>query len=266
MNPTLDPYLQKISEASNVLNNAKNEREAGVAKMKTDSGYADKQTALDTATRTLYETQKRLDSLPENVKQRTSGRPVTQAQMSRILASESDPLAAQARSAAMSRQEADSSLSRLDQAIKDWIGQYNSDISNRVTGLGMESDALFKNFQAQEAKAVRDQEMEFQREMARIQKEQADQDRANQLKMAQLSMPQYSPINSNSSDKYSPNGIDISQLKEIKDEAPDDFGKVLGDNLSLIGNGFGNVFDPNAWQKNIVDPFASLFQGKGWRW
>lgn len=180
---SLDPYLQKIQEQSNVLKNAATERDAGVTKLKTESGYNDKQASLDTATRTLYETQKRLDALPEAVNQRTAGRSsnITQAQMDRIIANESNPLAKQAQSMALSKQESQGSLDRVNQAIKDYIGQYNTDLSNRVTGLGSEADAYFKQYQTGTEAQRYAEEMAFKKDMARIQQQQA----ANELLLRQ---------------------------------------------------------------------------------
>lgn len=182
MYPSLDPYIQKVNEQSALLKNAPTERQAGVDKVKAEQDYAGKRSAVDTATKALYETQKRLDILPENLKQRLTGRPVTQAQLDRRIGAESEPLAAQAKSMALSRGQASDSLSLVDKAIQDYIGQFNTDTATRAQGLGAEADALFKRYQTDDAAARAAEERKFQKEMA-------DLERANNLRIAQMSIP-----------------------------------------------------------------------------
>lgn len=222
---SLDSYLAKVNERSKLLQQGAQDREAGVSKLKTESGYGDKQAALDTATKTLYETQKRLDMLPENVRQRTAGRPVTMAQLNRITSAESDPLTKQAQAMSMSRGQSQDALSRVDQAIKDYIGNFNTDLTTRSNALGGEADALFQTYQATEARNAEERERQFQREMAAIQKAQADQDRANALRIAQMSIPRYN-TNTNTTPTTNNNNknVDLSKLPDLTEKGQIDNG------------------------------------------
>lgn len=134
MNP--QDYLQKYQDTSNQLNNiiesSKTEKTQGEQALKQQLGYEDKQKNLDSITSQFYETQKRLDALPEAVQQRTAGRNVTQAQLDRIIGSEADPLSKQAKNMAMSQEEARGNLSRVEQALRDYVTNFNADLNTKL--------------------------------------------------------------------------------------------------------------------------------------
>jgi len=251
MNPDFDAYYNKISEQANLLRNAPAERQQGVDKIKTEQDYAGKTSAVDTATKALYEAQKRLDVLPENLKQRLSGRPVTQAQLDRRISSESDPLMNQAKNMAQSRAQTADSLSLVDKAVQDYIGTYNSDISTRAQGLGGEADALFKRYQSSESLAAEERDRAFQREMAAIEKAQAEADRLNQLRIAQLAYDM----------QYGGGATDNAQVagdeyEMIKEPETGSFWGAVNKSLTTDAN------PVSAWKKSGLSNVPNVVQGK----
>lgn len=180
----LDQSTAKQNEAKSYLDSLPTERQAGVDKLKTEQGYAEKQSAVDAATKTLYETQRRLDALPKQAQQRMSGRNVTQSQLDRIIGAESQPLAEQYKSAGLGREQAGQSLSLIDQALKDYTNQYNQDAQMKYQGTLAQASDLFNRYQAGSGEYWKQQEAEMQRQAQLAAKEQA----AQQVRLQQQQM------------------------------------------------------------------------------
>jgi len=180
----LDQSTAKQNEAKSYLDSLPTQRNAGVDKLKIDQGYADKRNAVDSATKTLYETQRRLDALPKQAQQRTAGRNVTQSQLDRIVGAESQPLSQQYKDAGLGREQASQGLSLVDQALKDYTNQFNQDAQLKYQGTIAQAGDLFNRYQAGSGEYWKTQEAEMQRQAQANARAQAAADRANQMAMA----------------------------------------------------------------------------------
>jgi len=179
----LDQSTAKRNEANDYISKVPTLRDEGVNKLKAEQDYAGKQGAVDAATKTLYETQRRLEQLPQQAQQRTAGRNVTQGQLDRIIGAESKPLSEQYKSAGLGREQAGQSLSLADKAIQDYVGQFNQDTNLKYKGLmdqalgfmdlfqagSQESDRQWQRMQAEEEKRMRQEESQRQAALAKQQ-------------------------------------------------------------------------------------------------
>jgi hypothetical protein len=147
-NPYLDKYLEKVNEAGAFSKNAQAGIDQGVSDLKSKYNFDAKVAELEDANGQVLETRKALKNLNKNVQDRTAGRSITQAQLSRIQAAERDPLTRQLGDQSESAGLASGNVSNISKLIDGYRSDRRNSNADYLQGLGTEASGLWKGYEA----------------------------------------------------------------------------------------------------------------------
>jgi hypothetical protein len=167
---SLDKYLSKTGEIANTLRTGQDDIESSVGQEKARLGYDQKFKDLEDANKQVLETRRALGGIEGNVKNRLTGRNITNAQLQRITSAERDPLSRQLGESTGSAELARGNYQGILDAINEFRQNKRQGLTDRVTGLQTEADAFRNEYSAQDALEARQAQEKFNNDMLAIQR------------------------------------------------------------------------------------------------
>ncbi len=136
------------TQTTNTINNGITDKNNAVTGLQGELGYTDTINGLNSAKRSLYNTQSVLDNLPTDVNQRLAGTGnlITGAQRNRVLASEQNPLTNSLNAESGAVTAGSSNLDTINNAVNSLIGNKNTDLQTQIANLNGQRDQNFNLF------------------------------------------------------------------------------------------------------------------------
>lgn len=127
---TIDPNADYNQQISSLLANEPKNRENYLSNLRNQYSYQDRMNRLEGIRKNVASTDQMLQNLPEQLKQRTSGRLMTQGQLSRLQSTETEPLAKTLAQLASSQNTEQAGLNDINSLISQAMTQRGQDVSN----------------------------------------------------------------------------------------------------------------------------------------
>lgn len=149
--------LKQIQDLDNQYNSVVNTepaaRDAAIGKIKTDTGYDTENQSLQQIKKSALDTQRTLDSLPQDVQRRTSGRLVTNSQLNHITSNEQTPLVKAYTNLQQSAGLKQGGLDSINNQIQQMLGLRKQDTDYKLSALQNQKSGLMSIYQQQQQAA-----------------------------------------------------------------------------------------------------------------
>lgn len=131
----MDEYNRISKQIEDAQKNYATTRDAKIGELKTSYGYDDRIKSLDSIRKSVAENEGMLESLPENVRQRTAGSLMTNAQLQRRTAAEQNPLITALSSLSRNQGVQQQGLNDIDAQLKDAMNTMYQDYTGNLNNL-----------------------------------------------------------------------------------------------------------------------------------
>lgn len=146
--PNLNDYLNSVNAQQEYIKTIPTQREAGITKLKTDLGYADKMKNLEGINKQVFSTQQMLEDLPKNMQTRMAGRPVSNAQLSGLTSVAQEPLAGTLGKLSRTAQGEQTGVSNVLDELNNFRNTFSADTNSYLQGLQNQSAGLLNKYNA----------------------------------------------------------------------------------------------------------------------
>lgn len=146
----LDAYNNIKNQQKGLVDKYSQDKLDATNKIKTDTGFDAKQKALEGTRTSIYNTERLLKDLPENVKARNAGRLITQAQQNRQTAYEQAPIARQLGDLTRSQQVTQGDIDSINSQIKDALNNTKENFQLNYGMLDKDADREYLDYQNQQ--------------------------------------------------------------------------------------------------------------------
>lgn len=259
--PNLNDYLNSINQQNQAIQALPGQRNQGISKIKADSGYDEKMRNLEGINKQVFQTQQMLEDLPKNLQTQLRGRNVSNAQLQGLTGAKQQPLSQSLGRLSRTADTQQMGINNVNKQIDDFRNSFNSDFQTRLQGMGAQSEALFKKYQADNDT--------YQREMDR--KFQADQARAAadlQRRLAAASAPSMRSMSSSGSGRDQLGGLaDLTDYNASSrsNSGANNWLRGAGQAFNPMSSGWNDIYkNPKAAGKSVLGSLGRLnFQNTG---
>lgn len=137
---------KSLDDINNYSAGISGQRQQGVDKIKTDTGYTDRLRNLESVDKQILDTNRALQSVDEDTQNRTNGRIVTQAQLNGLTNNARMPISKNLMNFSQTRDSQQTGLDRVNSQIQDWTTNFNNDANTNLQTKQGNYAALFNKY------------------------------------------------------------------------------------------------------------------------